>query len=52
MCTTLVRVKGDMMHVQPIMCEPLVLTCGNLYDMNDEFEHDRPDIDLIEAPIG
>lgn len=32
-------------------CESLVLTCGNLYDMNDEFEHDRPDIDTIEAPI-
>jgi hypothetical protein len=33
-------------------CELLVLTTGNLYDMNNEFEHDRPDIDPIEAPIG
>jgi hypothetical protein len=33
-------------------CELLVLTCGNLYDMNDEFEQDMPDIDPIEAPIG
>jgi hypothetical protein len=33
-------------------CEPLVLTSGNLYDINDEFEHDRPDIDPIEVPVG
>jgi hypothetical protein len=33
-------------------CEPLVLTIGDLDDMNDEFEHDRPDIDPIEAPVG
>jgi len=33
-------------------CEPLVLTSGNLYDMNGEFKHDRLDIDPIEAPIG
>jgi len=32
--------------------EPLVLTTSNLNDMNDEFEHDRPDIDPIEAPVG
>jgi hypothetical protein len=32
-------------------CEPLILTSGNLYDMNDEFKHDRPDIDLIETPV-
>jgi hypothetical protein len=33
-------------------CKPLILTSGNLYDMNDEFKHDRPNIDLIEAPVG
>jgi hypothetical protein len=32
-------------------CEPLVLTNGNLCDMNDEFKHDRPDIDPIETPV-
>jgi hypothetical protein len=32
-------------------CEPLVLTTGNLYDMNDEFEHNRHDIDPIEATV-
>jgi len=31
--------------------EPLVLTTGDLDDMNDEFEHDRPNRDLIEAPV-
>jgi hypothetical protein len=33
-------------------CEPLVLTSGNLYGMNDEFEHYKSDIDPIESPIG
>jgi len=31
---------------------PFVLAIANLHDMNDEFEHDRPDIDPIEAPVG
>jgi len=33
-------------------CMPLVLATADLHDMNDEFEHDRPDIDPIEAPVG
>jgi hypothetical protein len=33
-------------------CVPLVLAIADLHDMNDEFEHDRPDIDPIEAPVG
>jgi hypothetical protein len=33
-------------------CVLLVLATADLHDMNDEFEHDRPDIDPIEAPIG
>jgi hypothetical protein len=33
-------------------CVPLVLATTDLHDMNDEFEHDKPDIDPIEAPIG
>jgi hypothetical protein len=33
-------------------CEPLVLTTGDLHDMNDEFKHDKPNIDSIEAPVG
>jgi hypothetical protein len=32
-------------------CIPLVLATADLHDMNDEFEHDRPDIDSIEAPV-
>jgi hypothetical protein len=32
-------------------CVPLVLPIDDLYDMNDEFDHDRPDIDPIEAPV-
>jgi hypothetical protein len=32
-------------------CEPLVLTSGNLYDLNDDFKHDMPDIDPIEAGV-
>jgi hypothetical protein len=33
-------------------CVPLVLGTPDLYDMNDEFEYDRPGIDPIEAPAG
>jgi hypothetical protein len=33
-------------------CVPLVLATFDLHDMNDEFEHDRPDIDPIDAPVG
>jgi hypothetical protein len=33
-------------------CVSLVLATADLHDMNDEFEHDRPDIDPIEAPAG
>jgi hypothetical protein len=33
-------------------CVPLVLATDDLHDMNDEFEHDRPGIDPIEAPVG
>jgi hypothetical protein len=33
-------------------CVPLVLAITDLHDMNDEFEHDEPDKDPIEAPIG
>jgi hypothetical protein len=32
-------------------CVPLLLATAHLYDINDEFEHDRPAIDPIEAPI-
>jgi hypothetical protein len=35
-------------------CVPLVLATADLHDMNDEFEHNRPDrpgIDPIEAPV-
>jgi hypothetical protein len=32
--------------------EPLVLTSGNLHDLQDEFDHDRPDLDLIEARVN
>jgi hypothetical protein len=32
-------------------CVPLVLATADLHDMNDEFEHDRPDIDPIESPV-
>jgi hypothetical protein len=32
-------------------CVPLVLATAHLHDINDEFEHDRPDIDPIEAPV-
>jgi hypothetical protein len=32
-------------------CVLLVLATADLHDMNDEFEHDRPDIDPIEAPV-
>jgi hypothetical protein len=32
-------------------CVPLVLVTADQHDMNDEFEHDRPDIDPIEASI-
>jgi hypothetical protein len=32
-------------------CVPLALATADLHDMNDEFEHDRPDIDPIEAPV-
>jgi hypothetical protein len=32
-------------------CVPLVLPTDDLNDMNDEFDHDRPDIDPIEAPV-
>jgi hypothetical protein len=32
-------------------CVPLVLATTDQHDMNDEFEHDRPDIDPIEAPV-
>jgi hypothetical protein len=32
-------------------CVPLVLATADLHDMNDEFEHDRPDINPIEAPV-
>jgi hypothetical protein len=30
---------------------PLVLPTDDLHDMNDEFDHDRPDIDPIEAHV-
>jgi len=33
-------------------CVPLVLATADLHDMNDEFEHDRLDIDPIEALVG
>jgi len=33
-------------------CVPLILATADLHDMNDEFEHDKPDIDSIEAPVG
>jgi hypothetical protein len=33
-------------------CVPLVLATADLHDKNDEFEHDRLDIDPIEAPVG
>jgi hypothetical protein len=33
-------------------CVPLVLATADLYAMNDEFKHNRPDIDLNEAPVG
>jgi hypothetical protein len=33
-------------------CVPLVLAIADIHDMNDEFKHDRPDIDLIEALVG
>jgi hypothetical protein len=33
-------------------CVPLVLGTVDLHDMNDELEHNRPDIDQIEAPVG
>jgi hypothetical protein len=33
-------------------CRPLVLTSGNLYNMNDEFKHDKPDINQIEVHVG
>jgi hypothetical protein len=32
-------------------CVPLVLATADLHGINDEFEHDRPDIDPIEAPV-
>jgi GGDEF domain-containing protein len=32
-------------------CVLLVLATDHLHDINDEFEHDRPDIDPIEAPV-
>jgi hypothetical protein len=32
-------------------CEPLVLTSGNLHDPNDDFEHNRPNIDPIEVRV-
>jgi hypothetical protein len=33
-------------------CVPLVLGIADLHDMNDEYEHDRLDIDPIEVPVG
>jgi hypothetical protein len=33
-------------------CIPLVLGTVDQHDMNDEFKHDMPDIDPIEAPVG
>jgi hypothetical protein len=32
-------------------CVPLVLAPADQHDINDEFEHDRPDIEAIEAPV-
>jgi hypothetical protein len=32
-------------------CVPIILPTDDLHDMNDEFDHDRPDIDPIEAPV-
>jgi hypothetical protein len=32
-------------------CVLLVLATADLHDINDEFEHDRPNIDPIEAPV-
>jgi hypothetical protein len=33
-------------------CEPLVSTSGNLHDLQDEFDHDRPDLAPIEAHVN
>jgi hypothetical protein len=33
-------------------CVSLVLATADLHDINDEFEHDKPDIDPIEALVG
>jgi hypothetical protein len=33
-------------------CVLLVLATADLHDTNDEFKHDRPDIDPIEASVG
>jgi hypothetical protein len=32
--------------------EPLVLTSGNLHDLQDDFEHDKLDLDPIEARVN
>jgi hypothetical protein len=32
-------------------CVPLVLAPADQHVINDEFEHDRPDIEAIEAPV-
>jgi hypothetical protein len=32
-------------------CVPLALVTADLHDMNNEFKHDMPDIDPIEAPV-
>jgi hypothetical protein len=33
-------------------CEPLVLSSGNLHELQDDFEHDKPDLDPIEAHVN